>query len=125
MNNDLTIMEFPEDIWKYIFAYFHSCYRKPYHYVAILEDNIFYMCRQGILNLQKYNLPNPVNSSSRYKITNSFYIQIILADNINSTSRYKLKINRRTACKEILNDFKGIFEEYKTFRIQPLQYMTY
>jgi len=117
------IMDFPQDIWNHIFSYFHSCYRMTSHFKAILNDYNFYMTRKSILcmNRAKYNIYN----TYREQITNSFYMQIILFDNTNKSSKYYLTLNRKTACQKILNDFEQIFKEYRRTELQFLRNLTY
>ena len=38
-------MEFPKDIWDNILSYFHSPYKCPLHYNAIMDNNDFYFLR--------------------------------------------------------------------------------
>ena len=44
-------MEFPNELWNLIFSYFHSSYKKPLHYVSIMENHDFYYIRKHNKNL--------------------------------------------------------------------------
>ena len=49
-------MEFPEELWNLIFSYFHSAYRKPTHYVCIMDNHDFYYIHKHNKNSVNINL---------------------------------------------------------------------
>lgn len=103
------IMKFPDDIWKEIFTYYHSVYKKPLHFVGIMNCSVFYQRR--CINL--YWSLNPIRSfisRTNHGIFDSFYIWIIL-DNMEQ-SNPKIKINRKVAKGCVLDDFRKIWQEY-------------
>ena len=50
----MTEIEIPKDIWKNIFSYFHSSYKCPGHYIAIMENRDFIWLRFSNKNLNKH-----------------------------------------------------------------------
>uniref|UniRef100_A0AB39J755 F-box domain-containing protein n=1 Tax=Florenciella sp. virus SA2 TaxID=3240092 RepID=A0AB39J755_9VIRU len=112
-------MEFPDELWESIMSYFHSIYKKPSHYVSIMNCPSFY--RRRCINL--YWSSN--NSSLKQIVWNptpgifdSFYIWIVLDnwvfwefDDINILQP-KLTLNRKVASGKVLEDFKQIWQEY-------------
>jgi hypothetical protein len=136
-------MEFPNELWNLIFSYFHSSYKKPLHYVSIMENQDFYHIRKHNKNLVN-TLPyrhllskqaqnnNPVISKKKNKIiqgywygnnkdllryTGSYYMKIMLATNLNTTSKNIIKFKNRGVAKytdkNILKEFIYIIEIYK------------
>jgi hypothetical protein len=102
-------MIFPDDTWNSIMSYFHSAYKKPLHYEAIMEVPEFYFCvlhrRQSHTYGLRWNRPLQVDS---------YYMRLIIQSNFNA-SRVKgtSQIKRGVASPKICDDFINIFEIYK------------
>lgn len=93
-------MKFPIDIFREILSYFHSTYKKPIHYVAILSQDDFYYLR--IVN-KKYSI-----------ISASYYIKVFTNTRINTTIPNIHRFRHSGVAKNnILSDFQKIIEEYK------------
>ena len=136
-------MEFPEELWNLIFSYFHSAYRKPTHYDCIMENHDFYYIRKHNKNSVN-TLPyrhmlskqaqdsNEVISKKKNKIikgywdgnnkdllryTGSYYMKVMLATNLNTTSKNMVKFKERGIAKysgeNVLNEFINIVNTYK------------
>ena len=133
------IMEFPDDIWRNVFSYFHSPYKCPPHYKAIMENNNFYFLRNHIkiMNKQRDNclIRNSYLRNSYYvNMQSGFYIQMICIANVNTNTtvtknknNYTFK-NRgvaRLAKKAVLDDFIGIIDEYKKTQYQIYANLNY
>lgn len=67
-------MEFPPDVWTQIFSYFHSSYKLPLHYTAIMKLESFKK-RVKILKQLRARL---YFESSKHCIFDSYYISILL-----------------------------------------------
>lgn len=104
-------MIFPDDVWISIMSYFHSSYKKPLHYEAILEIPEFYFCVAHHRESHKYGL-----RWNRSLQIDSYYMRLIIQSNFNA-SRVKrkgqIKLKRGVASPKICDDFINIFEIYK------------
>ena len=136
-------MEIPKDIWNNIFSYFHSSYKCPGHYLAIMKNIDFVWLRVSNKNLNNhwpydyfYNKNNSfaTENIARYtsiylygnrkdlvKYTGSYYFKIFM-NSENSTSTNIARFNHyydkdknpaMCAGKNVLRDFIEIFETYK------------
>ncbi len=135
-------MFFPEELWDLIFSYFHSSYKKPLHYVSIMNNDDFYYIRKhnkNLVNILPYrNMlskqaqdSNVVtekknkrihgywygNNKDLLRYTGSYYMKIMLATNLNTTSKNIIKFKNRGVAKytdqNILKEFIDIIEIYK------------
>ena len=97
-------MFFPKDIWNIIMSYFHSSYKKPLHYEAIMNISEFYYCVVHHRESYKYNL----HWNNNLKI-NSYYMRLIV--NTNYENVYNI-LNRKTASSKIYDEFVDIFKKY-------------
>ena len=121
-------MDFPQDIWSEIMSYFHSSYKKPIHYVCMLENNLFYFSRAK--NKKMVWLPKQFRSQLNLemdKVYNSFYMTIVLnmVGNTTFKSSNSIILKRRIAKNKILEDFNNIFEQYKNSDVQLLSNINY
>jgi hypothetical protein len=64
-------MEFSSDIWKEIVGYFHSSYKRPSHYDAIMDTEHFRNRRR--VN-RRWNLALPIEKNG---LIDSYYIYIV------------------------------------------------
>lgn len=133
------IMEFPDDIWTKVFSYFHSPYKFPPHYKAIMENNNFYFLRNHIkiMNKQRDNrlIRNSYLRNSYYvNMQSGFYIQMICIANVNQNTTVPKNKNNctfknrgvaRLAKKAVLDDFIGIIDEYKKTQYQIYASLNY
>ena len=116
-NNYVLIMEFPDEIWKSFMGYFHSSYKKPLHYIGIMNCHTFY--RRRAINLYWSQKLNEILQYSHSPgIFDSFYIWVVLDNWIfwefNDVEIVKPKITfkRKVASGRVLEDFKKIWQEY-------------
>ena len=120
-------MEFPNEIWSEIMGYFHSAYKKPLHYVCLLENNQFYFARETNKTLSRVS--NRFRSRFNLemdKVYNSFYMTIILySGNTTIKNPAKIRLNRHTAHPDIVDDFNFIFHEYRNQNLQILNNVKY
>ena len=104
-------MYFPDEIWELVMSHFHSIYKKPFHYDAIMEVKDFYF--SVIHNRENYKYGLKWNRSLR---VDSYYMRLILYSNFNTSDLEKttqLRLIRGTASPKIRDDFINIFETYK------------
>ena len=102
--------QFPDEIFKYILLYFHSIYKEPYHYRAMLEQDDFYF-----LTLRNKNAGISFYYNFRfYDSANiSYYFKIVLNSRRNSTSKKIIRFKKvGVAAKNIQLDFIKIYKEY-------------
>tara|TARA_Y100000389_G_scaffold131862_1_gene129233 strand:- start:387 stop:842 length:456 start_codon:yes stop_codon:yes gene_type:complete len=150
-------MEFPEELWNLIFSYFHSAYKKPTHYDCIMENHDFYYIRKHNKNLvntlpyrhmlskQAQNHNSVIskkknkeiagyifgNNKDLLRYTGSYYMKIMLATNLNTTSKNIIKFKNRGVAiytdQNILKEFIDIIEIYKnnTFMINSYSKLSY
>ena len=107
-NKTQKIMDFPSDIWEVIMSYFHSSYKKPSHYEAIMDTHEFYFIRKHHRESIKHNL-----KWNKHLYVDSYYMRLILNANYNTTTKNKGKMKRKKASPAIRDDFVEIFETYK------------
>lgn len=101
---------FPDEIFQYILSYFHSIYKEPYHYKAILEQDDFYFLTQ-----RHKNAGLSIYCNFRFYESESltYYFKIVLNSCRNSTSKKILRFKKRgVAPKKIQSDFINIYKEY-------------
>tara|TARA_Y100000385_G_C13093556_1_gene640043 strand:- start:445 stop:795 length:351 start_codon:yes stop_codon:yes gene_type:complete len=103
-------MEIPEDIWNTIMGYFHSSYKKPSHYEAIMYMPEFYYTRLHHKESHKYS-----DKWNKSLIVDSYYMRMILNSHFNSSYRNtnNYKMNRGVASGDTRKEFNDIFEKYK------------
>lgn len=122
-------MEFPKEIWMEIMGYFHSAYKKPLHYICLLENNTFYFVRER----NKNSSHNSTILSTRFnmemdKVYNSFYMTIVLylhSGNTTTKNSSTIALKRRTTHPDIVGEFNMIFNEYKNENLQILNNVRY
>lgn len=101
-------MDFPSDVWEVIMSYFHSSYKNPSHYDAIMDTRDFYIIRSRHRESIRHNL-----KCNKHLYVDSYYMRLILNAHYISTTQKETKMTRKTASPRIHNDFVKIFEEYK------------
>tara|TARA_B110000285_G_scaffold231293_1_gene299676 strand:+ start:95 stop:550 length:456 start_codon:yes stop_codon:yes gene_type:complete len=136
-------MYFPEELWDIIFSYFHSSYRKPLHYVSIINNDDFYYIRKHNKNLvntlpyrhmlskQAQNHNTVIsrkknkeitgyifgNNKDLLRYTGSYYMQIMGQTKFNRTDKNIIKFKNRGVAKysgeNVLNEFINIVNIYK------------
>ena len=107
-------MEFPHELWTDIMSYFHSAYKHPSHYDAIMATEHFHTNCQLI---QRYN------DSYRYGYycLDSYYARIIISnwhywsvpDIQHLLIRPQVSFRRGIATGVVLNEFKDIWNAYR------------
>lgn len=146
-------MEFPEELWNLIFSYFHSSYKKPLHYNSIMENHDFYYIRKHNKNsvntlpyrhmLSKQAQDNNEviskkknktiqgylfgNNKDLLKYTGSYYMKVMVATNLNTTSKNIIKFKERGIAKysgeNVLNEFIDIVNIYKNNSFMANNYL--
>lgn len=104
-------MHFPDEIWELIMSHFHSMYKKPFHYDAIMAVSEFYFCNLQHRECHKYGL-----QWNRSLSVDSYYMRLVIYSNFNvshSKKTSQTKLNRGVASSKICDDFINIFEVYK------------
>lgn len=102
---------FPDDIWDVIMSHFHSIYKKPCHYEAIMEVSDFYFCT--VYHRESYKYGMQWNRSLQ---VDSYYMRLMLYNNMNTSiinGRYQIKLKRGVASPKIRDDFTNIIKMYK------------
>tara|TARA_Y100000389_G_scaffold171120_1_gene178591 strand:+ start:10723 stop:11094 length:372 start_codon:yes stop_codon:yes gene_type:complete len=101
---------FPDDIFQNILSFFHSPYREPNHYKAILGQDDFYFLTQRNKNA---GLSYYYNFRFYDSANISYYFKIIINSGKNTTVKNIMRFKRGVAAKNILPDFVKIFTEYE------------
>lgn len=109
----IIVMEFPEDIWRLVFSYFHSSYKTPGHLNALLETPAFYF----------YTKIRQQLHFKKRAIDNSFYISAIISKQ--NTTNASIRFRRGVAVGKVLEDFESIFRQYRNIDYQDLRGLTY
>jgi hypothetical protein len=106
--------ELSPELWEIVMTYFHSAYKKPSHYEAIM--NCKYFVRRRGINID-WGM-SPIRNMSKYGVFDSFYISIIL-NNWNYWEHDDLAIRRpsvtmvrKVAKGQVKKDFEKIWEMY-------------
>lgn len=104
-------MDFPDEIWGLIMSHFHSIYKKPCHYEAIMGVSEFYFCTFHHRESHKYGL-----KWNRSLLVDSYYMRLMLYSNFNTShleKTYQIKLKRGVASPKIRDDFINIIKMYK------------
>ena len=125
-------MELPKDIWNNVLSYFHSPYKCPSHYNAIMDNNDFYYIRNhNKIRNRLLSRGYIVRNSYYANILSGFYIQMICMGNVNTTfskknnNTFKNRGTAKYANKNVLNDFIEIINEYKKTQYQLYTNLNY
>lgn len=111
-NMETKVFEYPQDIWGNIMDYFHSAYRKPTHYEAIVNFPHFAKRRRINRAWQGSSFVE------EYSVFVSYYITIVADCWVYCNNPDldiiipPLNLNSRVASGNVLKDFKKIFLEY-------------
>ena len=113
-------MIFPQDIWENIISYFHSSYKKPNHYEAIVDIPSFNFKRAhhvGI-NSNKYKGFTPIdrrNDPDRLSL-HSYYIDVYIKNKFQKNKKilYTPKMNLNCSTGKIKKEFDEIINIYET-----------
>lgn len=108
--------ELPPELWMIVMTHFHSCYKKPLHYQAVMSCEYFTRRR----NINRIWGLSPLCNREKYGVFDSFYIWIVLnnwvywefgdADII----RPSLSLVRKVARGNVKKDFERIWNSYAT-----------
>ena len=109
----MTSYELPPELWEIVMSHFHSCYKKPLHYTAIMECKHF--ARRRGINID-WNL-SPLANRNKYSVFDSFYIWIVLNNWVywefgDMTLKPSLTMKRGSAKGYIKKEFEKIWHEY-------------
>ena len=106
--------ELPPELWNIIMTHFHSCYKKPLHYEAIMSCE--YFTRRRSINM-RWGL-SPLCNRSKYSVFDSFYIWIVLNnwiywefDDID-IKKPSLSMVRKVASGQTKTEFEEIWKKY-------------
>lgn len=98
-------MDFPQDVWGNIMTHFHSPYRRPPHYDAMIETPSFYFSRQRYRNATNRRLdlrPSPAG-------WHSYYERLVTTDND------RVRLRRGVApTGAVQDDFVEMFRIFRT-----------
>jgi len=106
--------ELPTELWDIVMTHFHSCYKKPLHYEAIMKCESF--TRRRNINLQ-WGL-SPLCNCTKYGVYDSFYIWIVLNNWIYwefsdiDIRKPTLNMNRKVAKGRVKDEFEEIWTSY-------------
>tara|TARA_B100001093_G_scaffold492797_1_gene534287 strand:- start:333 stop:704 length:372 start_codon:yes stop_codon:yes gene_type:complete len=113
-------MNFPNDIWREIFSFFHSSYKKPYHldeYNSIVIKDIWNELRESLISiidnytLYRFIMETTVWTSDEFNLENWYcWIKFFINDNNYGTYISNLKIKKSR--KRVYLDFIKIFNEF-------------
>jgi len=104
--------ELPQDVWSVVMSYFHSAYKKPNHYVAIMATRDFRNKTTFIKKDKRTNAPTFVSYYSHIIATNWVYWS--MPDIHNQLFRPEVSLNRGVAKGKTRDEFAAIWEQYKT-----------
>ena len=104
--------ELPQDVWGVIMSYFHSAYKKPNHYVAIMATRNFYNNNMFIKKDQRANAPTFVSYYAHIIATNWLYWS--MPDLHDQLVRPEVSLNRGVAKGKTRAKFVEIWDQYKT-----------
>lgn len=108
----MTSYEFPEDIWGVVMSFFHSSYKKPSHYNAIMATKDFYVKRRFIKKDKRVNAPIFVSYYAHIIATNWFYWS--MPDLQEYLIRPEVSLRRGLAQGKTRDDFVNIWDQYTT-----------
>ena len=113
-------MNFPNDIWREIFSFFHSSYKKPYHldeYNSIVIKDIWNELRESLISiidnytLYRFIMETTVWTSDEFNLENWYcWIKFFINDNNYGIYISNLKIKKSR--KRVYLDFIKIFNEF-------------
>ena len=104
----------PEELWKQVMTFFHSSYKKPLHYEAIIDCKYFMQRR----NITKCFGHSPLGNVYKDSVYDSFYIWIVSANwiyrDLDDLDARKPTITmlRKVANGNVKTDFEEIWQTY-------------
>lgn len=107
--------ELPPELWGIVMTHFHSCYKKPLHYQAIMNCKCF--ARRRGINID-WGL-SPIANRNKHSVFDSFYICIVLNNWIywelgDIIYKPSLTMVRKTARGTVKTEFEHIWNEYSS-----------
>jgi len=106
--------ELPAELWEIVMTHFHSCYKKPLHYQAIMKCE--YFTRRRNINIH-WGL-SPLCNRTKYGVFDSFYIWIVLNNWVYwehgdiDIRKPSLSMVRNVAHGKVKKDFEDIWNTY-------------
>jgi hypothetical protein len=101
--------EFPQDIWMLIMGHFHSSYKRPGHYNAMLAVDDFYFTRMHHRENYKFSM-----MWNRSLMVDTYYMRLVVSQQRNVTSRLRSpRLNRGVATGSVAREFTAIYDTYK------------
>ena len=104
----------PQELWQVVMTYFHSSYKLPPHYKAIMNCKDFIRRR----NINKCFGHSPIANLNKYSVFDSFYIWIISSNwvywDLDDLDIRKPNITmvRKVAKGKVKKDFEEIWNTY-------------
>ena len=125
-------MDFPDDIWREIFSYFHSSYKKPLHleaYKSIIILNIWNNLKDKLQSIMDNNytlfrfiMETTVWTSEDFNLENWYcWMKFLINDNKNDYNIYNLKESN----KRVYIDFIKILDIYEREYNNDMLYNNY
>ena len=106
--------ELPVELWEIVMTHFHSCYKKPLHYQALMKCEYFARRR----NINRIWGLSPLFNHAKHSVFDSFYIWIVLNnwiyweyDDIDIL-KPSVSMVRRVARGNVKKDFEVIWNIY-------------
>ena len=107
-----TTYELPEDVWVVVMSFFHSSYKQPTHYDAIMATNDFYNKSTFVKRDERKNAPLFVSYYAHIISTNWVYWS--MSDLHEQIFRPEVSLTRGVASGKTRDEFAAIWEHYKT-----------
>ena len=104
--------ELPEDVWSVVMSFFHSSYKKPTHYEAIMATKDFYNKTKFVKRDERKNAPIFVSYYAHIIAKNWVYWS--MADLHQQLVRPEVSFTRGVARGKTRDEFAAIWNQYKT-----------
>lgn len=101
--------ELPEDVWGIVMSFFHSSYKKPTHYNAIMATKDFYNKTKFVKRDKRENAPLFLSYYAHIIATNWIYWR--MPDLLHQP---EVSLTRGVARGKIRDEFAAIWKQYKT-----------
>lgn len=104
--------ELPEDVWGVVMSFFHSSYKRPNHYDAMMATRDFRSKTKFIKKDERSSAPIFVSYYAHIIATNWVYWS--MPDLHNQLFRPEVSLTRGVANGKTRDEFASIWNEYKT-----------
>lgn len=110
IHSNMSDFEFPEDVWGVVMSFFHSSYKRPSHYDAIMSIDDFRNKAEFVRNDQRIKAPMFVSYYAHIIATNWDYWRMPPDLGL---FRNEVTLTRGVARGKTLDDFVEIWRQYK------------